>query len=449
MKKFLTVVACFAISVSLCGCSRYSLSISEMMSPPKMTGQYYEIQALLEKHSGTEIIPVNPRAGDYRSAYIIEDFNKDGTDEAVAFYSTATDDNSLAMHVALICIKKGKWTVKGDISVKASEIDSVMIENLYDNKQQELLICWNTFNSSDKLLTVFGMKDGGLVQRMQETCTAFALCDLVDEGRKNIFTVCLNTVDKSSTASLFSLTEDKTEVIGTCSLDGNIQRYLEPKISKLANGRPAVYLDAIKTASSMITEIIYYDKGTLQAPSYDFLSRENNITLRQSLTETADFNNDGIYEIPHLERIPVSQQYNSSQEFFVTEWRSFDTAGFKTAATAIMDHTDGYYLTIPPQWVGQFTIVKRPDSNQRVFYNWDRENEISTTEFMRIQVVLLAEYEKNRTKYTGFSEITRDSSGNVYIARVTQNAGNTRGLSVSFEQLKEMFGVISNAEKGE
>ncbi|MDO4742635.1 MAG: hypothetical protein Q4B04_01190 [bacterium] len=449
IKKTFAVGFCLAMCLLFCGCSRFSLSISDMMAPPKMTGQYYEIQTLLEEHTGAEVIPVYPGEGDYRSAYIIDDFDRDGSEEAVVFYGTPTDDNSLVMHVALTCMKKGKWTVKGDVQVKASEIERVLVENVDDNKAQEVLIYWNTFNSSDKLLTVFGMKDGGLVQRMQETCTYFALCDLVGEGKNNIFTVCLNTVDKSSTASLFSLTNEKTEVIGTCMLDGNIQRYLEPKISKLANGKPAVYLDAVKTASSMITEIIYYDQNTLKAPSYDILSGENNITLRQSLTEATDFNNDGIYEIPHLERIPVSKQYSNSQEFFVTEWRVFDTSGFKTAATAIMNYTDGYYLTVPSDWVGRFTIVKRSDSNQRIFYNWDQENEISTNEFMRIQVVSLEEYEKNRIQYTGFVEIARDSSQNIYIAKVGEGTTDARVLSVSVEQLRDMFSVISSSEKGE
>ena len=68
-----------------------------MMHPPALSGENAGIQKAFEKAvNDKNIVMKTPTTGDYRSSFILYDFDGDGEDEAIALYSYSTDETTVS-----------------------------------------------------------------------------------------------------------------------------------------------------------------------------------------------------------------------------------------------------------------------------------------------------------------------------------------------------------------
>ncbi|MDE6102601.1 MAG: hypothetical protein K2F73_06465, partial [Ruminococcus sp.] len=85
----------------LTGCV-FSSSIDNLMAPPKLSVEQEQIYNALTDAAGTSISLKYPKSGKYLSAFIIEDIDGDGGNEAVVFYektSIAVEENTLRINI--------------------------------------------------------------------------------------------------------------------------------------------------------------------------------------------------------------------------------------------------------------------------------------------------------------------------------------------------------------
>lgn len=90
-----------AASVLLTGCT-FGTSIDNLLAPPKQSIEQEQIYSALTDAAGSGIRLKYPRSGKYLSAFIIEDIDSDGTDEAVVFYERnglGVDERTLRINV--------------------------------------------------------------------------------------------------------------------------------------------------------------------------------------------------------------------------------------------------------------------------------------------------------------------------------------------------------------
>ena len=128
MKAFKILSLAFTVFI-LTGCS-FSASIDTLMSPPKLSVEQEQIYNALTDAAGTSISLKYPKSGKYLSAFIVEDIDGDGGNEAIVFYektSLAVEENTLRIN---ILDKDGdKWRSVCDTSADGTEIEKVIIEN--------------------------------------------------------------------------------------------------------------------------------------------------------------------------------------------------------------------------------------------------------------------------------------------------------------------------------
>ena len=436
---FVSIILCFSIS----GCNFSSTKVDDMLNAPKPSGDLYEIQKALERYVEGSVDLRYPRSGEYRSAFVLQDIDNDGTDEAFAFYSTKNDDNTTLMHINMINNIDGKWASSSDIQIQSSGVDCVKFNDLDSDGIKEVVVGWNKFSTLNHQLTVFSMNSGKLVQRMQENYSTFTLCDINSDNITEIITINLNTVEKSSLAKAFVL--DKSGVVdrGSCLLDGTVSAYNEPIVSTLSTGQTAIYIDATKGTAGMITELIYWQNNGITNPFYDVATNENIITQRTSTTCSTDFNGDGTLNIPFMEALPVVVSINGSEKSYVTVWQEYDGSSFIKVAVTVMNYVDGYYLEISSDWVHAFTIVRKTDSKQRIFYRWNQKTLSINEELLRIQVFSISEWESSKANYNNYFEVARDEM-NVYVMKL----GKASVLTLDQQTISNGFHLL-NASKGE
>ncbi|MBQ8752202.1 MAG: hypothetical protein IJZ13_03755, partial [Clostridia bacterium] len=108
------LAAACAASMLLCsGCSLLENSgdLAEQLRPPRLTGQQETLQQALDDYVTDDYVLTYPRSGDHRSAFLLQDMDGDGTDEAICFYRLSEGNT----HVLLLRREGEGWKPQNDL----------------------------------------------------------------------------------------------------------------------------------------------------------------------------------------------------------------------------------------------------------------------------------------------------------------------------------------------
>ncbi len=96
--------------------------------PPVLTARNKKAidDALRESVTGDFTLKY-PKSGDYRSAYIYQDLDKDGDEEALAFYSIGLSSTT---RVALLDKENGVWRAVNALSGASEEVEFVAFAHI-------------------------------------------------------------------------------------------------------------------------------------------------------------------------------------------------------------------------------------------------------------------------------------------------------------------------------
>ncbi len=435
MKKAGMLVSLLVMIALLCSCSGLGGNIADSIFPPKPSGELYEIQQALETFVGGRIKLSYPSSGKYRSAIITEDLDGDDKYEVFSFYSTETDDKTTVMHINYIKWTENGWASVSDLEVNGSGVESVDFATLDYSGVPKIVVSWSRYSAVNKQISVYDINSGELVEVTSAVYSVSAVTDFNSDGINEIVAVHLDAENLTSTAKMLSLTEEGLEQKGECMLDGTVTAYREPIFSKLADGTPALFLDADKS-TGMITEVMYLKKGEFvnAFSSVDHLTGENNKTLRASSVRSKDYDGDGSVDIPLASKLPAAEGTLESDSVYLTSWNSFDGHVFKPIAHTVINYTDGYYLEVPDKWLGSFTIIRKLDIRQRVVVRWNADTVTLGEEVLWIQTVNIRDFDpKNFEKYI---ELARTSES-IYLVRLGNSA-----LNPGEQVIKENFHLI-------
>lgn len=437
MKKMLLAVLSILFAMSLTACSGIGVNISESLSPPKPSGELYDIQQALETAVGENVKLSYPSGGKYRSAIITRDLNGDEKFEVFSFYSTETDDKTTVMHINYI-----KWTEKGwvsvsDIETAGSGVESVDFGTLDYSGVPKIIVNWTTYSAVTKQVSVYDINSGVLEEIASAEYSVSAITDFNNDGVNEIVAIKHDAEAKTSVAKLLSLTDEGLLQNDSCMLDGVISSYYEPAFSKLTDGTPALFIDADKP-TGMVTEVLYVkdNKLTNAFASEESQSFENVKTLRISAVRSEDFNGDGAVDIPLAEKLPNEEGALESDSVYMTVWNSFNGHVFTPIARTVINFTDGYYLDVPEKWLGTFTVQRNLDVKQRIIVRWNQDTMTVGEEVLRIQAVSIKNWDENQDDLENYIEITR-SSEFVYAVKLGNSA-----LNPGEDEIKNMFHLI-------
>lgn len=354
------VARLFAGIVALmCLCTGCSLDVESFLQPPRAQGEHQAIQLALETYLGNSDGAVGrysllyPTTGAHTSAFVLCDENGRPTQEdgdavamAVAFYALAAAPEQ--PHVNLLYRQDGTWVSADDRVGYGADIQQVAFGDLDGDGLAELLTGWSTYNSQDHRLAAFSMKDGLQVFSSDLVYTQLYAGDITGAGRDSLLLFRIGS-ENTVTATLEQLCDGRLVSTDTVRLDGYIQQFKDMTLCSLAEGVQGLYVDAVKTADTLITEILYYAEGKLHAPLYDAPSNATTVTARAATIAAADVDGDGRVEIPHCRVLPgyTAADKAVSTAWFTT-WRVWDyaTGLWETGPQGIVNIADGYMIRL-------------------------------------------------------------------------------------------------------
>ena len=294
--RFSKILPAASALVMLTGCT-FGASIDTLMAPPKLSVEQEQIYSALTDAAGTSISLKYPKSGKYLSAFIVEDIDGDGGNEAVVFYeksSLTVEENTLRINI--LDRDGGKWRSVCDTPAEGAEIEKVMISRLGSNDRVNLIIGSSLINRSEKNVSMYEYSDGSIEQTFSSSYSFFDVTDL-DSDDENEFLLLMGSATGSpAQAEAYKLDEDGIYHKYSRELSGSFTEFDSINYGEIAGGRTGLYIDAVSGTGFIQTDIVYMDSSGLNKV---FETAEESLsTVRPAGCSSFDVDGDGIPEIP-------------------------------------------------------------------------------------------------------------------------------------------------------
>ncbi len=443
--KIVAAMLASVMSLSLLsGCSLSIKSPEKLMAPPKLTGDYQSLQDSFQKSVNGNVDFVTPLNGEHKSAFIVDDFNSDGKEDAIVFYTKK--DGAKMVNVGVFQKNNDdEWEYVKNVQGAGNSIDCVIVEDMNGDNVKEITVGWNIF-TLNRQFTVYGFGKDSVKDYFCELGSSqynlVTLTDVDSNGRKELFFVYIDTNNPAPSAFACVAdvdSEGRFGIIAKTPVDGNISGYSAIYTDSI-DGSTVLLVDAYKNEHDMITEVLVWDKSAngLCAPLFDIGTQTTTATWRPTRRSVADIDADGHFEIPVGVRI-VGSTYVVNGELqdeslYYTLWSQFNGHKLKSEKYVIYNHSENYSLDIPSSWVGKITVT-RLDS-QLYFYRW---NEL-TSEHMGSQLFSLVSHAVGAAGIDGYKRLA-DYEDKAYEYCITADG---KEFGIKDKNIKDGFYVAVN-----
>lgn len=452
IKIIAAAALCIVLSL-LTGCSSSAFDNSDLMRPPRATGDRAEIQAVIEKAAGGDYTLKYPQKGSKRSAIIMEDVDGTGSDEALALYK-ANSDTSSSIHLLIIKEIDGVWTEIGNYSTQSSEVDRVCITDLDGDGNKEVLVGWVTYNQT--INTLAGYKiDGESSSELTVNgmYTDMAVGDFTGNGLDDVILLNLATAETSATASLLEFDNDKNELAQKSSviMDNNITSFANVSIGKADETHTALFVDGIALANNLSTQVIYYSGGLKNPLLADQTKnpQSQNPTARTTTTVCKDINGDGLIEVPTVTLMNGEDGETVEKISNVICWNRFSPSDAKLDSVmyTVPNYSDGYYFILPESWENKVTARIDTSKRQLTFYEWVVEQVTEDDEIVEkgslgsplLTIQVFTEKDWSERKNTaGYTEM-KNGSGLVYAVHIPETESS---LAIKLSDVSDNLRLI-------
>lgn len=447
-----TALAFLLFLLVLCtGCSAGLSAVDELMRPPRLSGENSGIQEAFERATQNKNVQIQtPMAGQYRSAYVLFDFDGDGVQEAVTFYHDTRDDTTAYMHI--LDFDGAQWQSAADIRGEGSEVYEIAFCDMNADGMQELVVCWSLYESDGgRVMTVYSpfvSEESALsVRRIaQEPVSQVLTADLNSDGRDELFTVRITTEYASNRTLCRLLALD--DEFGVYTLD-SIE--LVPALSVFSlcvsasgEGAPSVFADCVRNENMAVTEVVYWDAAAhcLRAPLTDDNRTAQPKTARVSDLPCLDVDADGVPEIP-------TQQYYSNaviasgedrQPLPLTIWSDLEGNVLQEKMSALFFPNASCALRISAQELQEMTVIYDVTAHSCAFY---QQNKDGTRGELLFTLSVLPAADWDSSESSGALLLAEDGT-RTYICELTPK-GEAAGFTS--DTLSERFALIREKER--
>ncbi|MGN0550955.1 MAG: FG-GAP repeat domain-containing protein [Acutalibacteraceae bacterium] len=444
-KRLTAVLILMLVCTLFSSCAPNSFDNSDLLRPPRATGNKAEIEAVIETTAGGDYTLKYPQRGDYRSAIIMKDLNGDGIDEAIALYKPSGD--ATTTHIMFIRNINGIWQSVGDFSGISNDIDSINIGDIDGDRTKEVLVSWKSAVASANQMTAYfvGNKKSSELP-IDESFSECVVGDLTGDGKCSIMLLSIPVGEAPASAKLLQYNPEVRQIFtrSIIAINENITRFVCVQQGMTDNSTPAVFVDGAKNNNDLLTEVVYWDKeqSTLLNPLNT--AKKENPTLRTGTTVCKDVNSSGIMNIPTVELMPMEAKENltSDRVCSLTIWNSFNIKSktLEPDLQTVISTTDGYYFSLPSAWEGNVTARQDTASRSVTFYEWlnvsgrEKRGQVLLT----IQVFTEKDW-KARKDTDDFIEMI-NSSGLIYAVKVPESSMSE--LLLSMEEINKSLNLL-------
>ncbi len=448
------ILICFMLSLS--ACSANFTGGTNMMRPPRPTGDKAAIQNLIESKAGAGLTYDYPQSGDYRSAITMQDLDNDGYDEAIALYSSGSDSSKLSLMI--MTKADGEWKSVGSFTNSASGVDRMLFSDINGDSQKELLIGWTSLGDNEKKLTIYAYENDSIREMtVDSTYTELASADFDNDEKDEIILFTIAKNDDGSFAKFFrySTKEKRPMLYSSVILDSGLTRILNVTVGMADSTTKAVFLDGETHTGTNNTQIIFWDSKNEQLvnplnTAVEGPTNNTNISSRTSSTICKDINDDGIIEVPSVTTMPSGKNEDTATICILTTWNKYkkDTNTFTGVLSMVISYNEGYYIIFPDKWITDqdekwstyVTARINSDNRTMTFYEWNTDKNDAGTLGNVLFTVYVYPHKEWDSEHSKNMVLIRKTDRIVYAAKIENT---TSKFALSENEIRECFNIIS------
>lgn len=446
MKRAMALLLAAAL-FCLSGCSLTPASMESLLSPPVRTEEQSEIYQALLGSVNTNISLVYPRSGEYTSAFVVEDIDGDGQEDALVFYrdqSQATSTGSVRMN--FLVQRDGSWVSTHDISLQnATEVEKMQL--LREEGITYLVVGFNQSSTSEKLLKVYVYsQEYGPEECLSENCSNFMVTDLDGDGVSDLFMISAppvsDNVVREVTGILWKLQNGQFVEDSTVRMNSRAMEYLNLNQGWVEQeSTPALYLDSQIGTGSEGTEIICYQNGQLVDLMVGANAEEDRaaITYRPSGYSCLDLDHNGCYEIPSPSLFPGYTNEDSTQSLSYIVWSNYRRGNLVPTAITYTNYLLNYHFYLPDSWVGAISATWDSTTNEITFFRYQDTIRQQDEVLLKIRVFTRSDWE-DRSPASHYVRLAQNGQL-VYSYELFETGSN---LDLSDQEVQQHFTLMDS-----
>ncbi len=439
MKKiFLTlIIVCISITI-FSGCTFNNIGIEGLLASPTISKEQSEIYEALTKSVGEEIQLKFPSSGDNRSAFIVKNIDSDYTDEAIVFYKKkSTSANETGLRINILDFVDDKWKSVYDSPALAEEIDKVIISTIGTTKETYIIVGYGTKAVIDKKFVIYRYSEGILYSVYDDNYRMLEVVDMDRDGLNEIVTISRSPLDKNFYAEVYKIFNSNGDDVLSVKLSADIASFSSIKSGKIHEDTNALYIDALKSDGSMITEVV----GIVNNKLTNFIidSEMSHKTVRPWGFDSYDLDKDGIIEIPSTRPFVGYENISNIKNMILqTQWKVVDEQGnVTTKFSSYYSKINSYVFIVPGSWDKLVTAKVNTGKNEVIFYKYDGDINDEMNELLRIMAIP----HKNTQEYLddGY-EVLRTKGQIDYLYKLGESRDDS--LAITKSMLEDNFIVL-------
>lgn len=397
LRKISAFILC-AVMLLLCsGCSLNFFSVESLMSPPLQSGKNGEVEEAFKKLVAEKTIQLRtPQSGDYQTAFILFDINGDSQEEAIVFYTDSSIDASVRM--SFMENVNDTWVIASDVKGAGSGVFDVSFSDMDNDGVYEILVGWSLFDTkTSKIVSVYQVSMGEkgvfvLNTLGNEYYNSKSITDFNGDEKEDLVLVYLDDTGESQRSYFrcFSLSEhDDFVKYSDVKLDSHISSVSKIQYDTVKYAGEScrrVFIDCIKTESSMFTEILYWDSEDLK--TVRDIKNPVTSTLRSSKIYCSDIDGDGLLEIPSntklngADKLLTVKRASVQYTFTMLEWLNCFGDKSEGSINTLFNPIDSYLYRITR--VNDVTVYYDSLSQSLKFCLWNSEEKLVKDELLSI-----------------------------------------------------------------
>lgn len=411
------------------GCSfRLVASPEELYMLPNLPAEYTtlgeRIQSLLS--SGMEYAA--PVSGSHTQNVQLMDLDSDGEQEAVVFLRNSVEEQPLRIHV--FASGADGYAETAVISGSGSSIYSFNACDLNGDGSMELLVGWET-GMEMRALTVYSLRGGELRELVRTGYARYAVADLDRDTVQELAVFC--TDEQGAAVADLYVWKDGLEKASSCQLSFGIPELSVGSVvtGALRDGTAALFVSGVG-GNAMATDILKEERGQLvNVVRSEFTGITAEVFRYRGLLPE-DINDDGVTEVPAAVMI-------SDTEYYRVDWYRYSADGLREAGlSTYYNTTDGWYLELPPAWIGAVTVSRTRNGDDEIAVTFSRRDE---TAMPVLRICAISGSGREQKAARGNRLILSRQTDVIYTAELLSGNADWAG-TVTEDQLRSSFHLV-------
>jgi len=384
IRSLLLAAVCCAAALALSSCSAIESDTEALMSPPRLTAEQTALHSALSEVAGENYRLIYPKTEDSLSAFIFQDLDGDGEDEAMVFYVTESNDSDTRLNI----LKKvdGSWQSIYSVSGANSSVESVYFANMSSDRVT-VMIGWGV-SGGEKDASLYRFTGDKLDTLYSGAYSDFGIVDLDGDGYDEVVLFG----GRGNSARMLNESAGKIVESAETEMTAPASSFISVKVGHLTKSTTALFVDSKISDDVYITEAFWLSGDGLQrltAPTAETSETDeetgvivtdpkHTVTVSEGLAspperKTAvlcrDINGDGIMEIPVQSELPGGSSAADSEGIPLTQYLAWDgETSFSAVWSGVADVENGYTFEFPDSWLGFVGASKYQVAGEWRFY---------------------------------------------------------------------------------